>query len=215
VALGGAGWESSAAAGGELGGSMEVPENALEALEESAAVSEAGWGAVVDTALAALSLDGASAESMLAGNTAVEGTDPAALKATYNAVVTVFTEAARTDADVESITALLEDCRIDAPRAEYFTQSYTKHKNGLQANLRKTSFAVPHIVDVNWRLDYFMKSSQLEKVNEPRFALQFATQDNHGASDNIQIECSISQMQDLVAKLKEAKKRMEIIASPS
>ena len=51
-----------------------------------------------------------------------------------------------------------------------------KHKNGLQANLRKTSFAVPHIVDVNWRLDYFMKSSQLEKVNEPRFALQFATQ---------------------------------------
>ena len=38
-----------------------------------------------------------------AGNGAVSDADPAALKATYNAVVTVITEAAKVDADVEAL----------------------------------------------------------------------------------------------------------------
>lgn len=44
------------------------------------------------------------------------------------------------------------------------------------SSVGSVSFDLPHIVDVNWRLDYYMKNSCVEKVNEASYLISLLTQ---------------------------------------
>ena len=80
----------------------------------------------------------------------------------------------RLSSDVPS--GVLEDNSFETDRISHFVKKYEAHRSNLRVLLRRTGFGLPHVTDVDWKLDYYMKSNQLEKINEPQFTLQFATE---------------------------------------
>lgn len=82
------------------------------------------------------------------------------------------------------------------------------------------------MVGVDWRLDYYIKSNTLEKADAPLFYISLKTkvnrelgstvsQDEGGESghssglENVSFTCTVEQLQDLVAKLRDAVKQVE------
>lgn len=148
---------------------------------------------------------------LAAAHAAVKGADAVVVKAAYSAVVSVFLEGARADVDGDTLAAVLEDSKVEGDRSAVLVGAFAACKTELRSKLRQTGFGLPHVVGVDWRLDYHMKTNQLEKVNEPVFTMSFNTTDAHGVQAKEQLSCDLAQMQDLVAKLKDAQKRCSII----
>ena len=76
-------------------------------------------------------------------------------------------------------SGVLEDNSFETDRITHFVKKFELHRSALRVLLRRTGFGLPHVTDVDWKLDYYMKSNQLEKINEPQFTLQFATEVGH------------------------------------
>lgn len=54
-------------------------------------------------------------------------------------------------------SAILEDCKFDPDRIEAFIKAFEVVKQELRAVLSNIGSQFPHIVDVDWRLDYYLK----------------------------------------------------------
>jgi COMM domain containing 3 len=75
----------------------------------------------------------------------------------------------------------------------------------LRSRLARTAGSShPHIVDIQWRLDYHVKSDSVEKLNTPSYFLRIKTKNPDGSDSSTEIHCSVEQLQDLVAKLQDA-----------
>lgn len=77
--------------------------------------------------------------------------------------------------------------------------------------LSTTAFNYPHVTDVSWRLDYYLKDDQLEKVNAPVYLVEFATEANDGQKGTVQLSLSIEQLQDVVNRLKDASRALQVM----
>ncbi|XP_072037983.1 COMM domain-containing protein 3-like [Amphiura filiformis] len=140
----------------------------------------------------------------------LKAVDPAALKQTYAALCTLILEAAKHDAENSSISSTLEDCKFSADRIETFANAFLDKKEELRALLSNIGYTHPHVVDVDWRLDYYMKNNHIDKINEPTYLITLKTEvgSREGTKD-VQFCCSQEQLQDLVGKLKDATKSLE------
>merc|ERR1712150_455789 len=116
--------------------------------------------------------------------------DKGVTKQGHYALVTLILEAAKHDGDAASFSHILEDCKFAQERIQLSSDLYTKAKPQLRIQLSCTGNNPPHIVDVDWRLDYHVKSNNLEQKD-------------------VQFACSQDQLQDLVGKLKDACKSLE------
>lgn len=81
---------------------------------------------------------------------------------------------------------------------------YQKKVPMLRHILSATSFGFPHIVDADWRLDYYLKSDSISKVNQPQYYLKLKVKDENGAPRDVEFVCTIEQLQDIVNKLQDA-----------
>lgn len=81
---------------------------------------------------------------------------------------------------------------------------YQKKLQMLRHILSATSFGFPHIIDADWRLDYFLKSDTISKVNQPQYHLKLKVKDEQGAPKDVEFVCSIEQLQEIVDKLQDA-----------
>jgi hypothetical protein len=103
---------------------------------------------------------------------------------------------------------------------------YSTAKEAIRTLLSTTNFHYPHITGIDWRLDYFMKSNAMEKVNTPVYMLSFETKKpqhldvDEGESffhfvndvedtDKVEFSCTLEQLQDLLNRLKDAAKQVE------
>ncbi|KAL9967556.1 hypothetical protein ACROYT_G025807 [Oculina patagonica] len=153
-------------------------------------------------------------EDALQNDEDVASVDAATLKQAYAGLVTMILEAVKMDSDSSSITSLLEDCKWGSDRIEYFTKHFLDCKPDLEALLARTGSSFPHIVDVDWRLDYYVKNNQMEKVNKPTYLITLKTEEvGKSQGKDVQFSCSMEQLQDLVGKLKDACKSIEKAAS--
>jgi COMM domain containing 3 len=50
---------------------------------------------------------------------------------------------------------------------------YVSTRNALRKQLAMTLFHPPKVVDVDWRLDYFLKANAVEKINIPIYRIVF------------------------------------------
>jgi glycyl-tRNA synthetase (class II) len=111
----------------------------------------------------------------------------------------------------------MEEEKIDASRIEYFNSQYTANKGAVRALLASTTFSFAHIVGIDWRLDYYIKSHTLEKANTPMYFISLKTQSPHNMNNTqqenedskVEFTASLEQMQDLINKLKDAAKQVE------
>jgi len=127
------------------------------------------------------------------------------------ALANFFIECARRDASVDEIRELLEESGFSANRIKEFIHVFQRNKESLRINISSiTSFGRAKIIDVDWRLDYNIKSSQGEKVNQMSYLVNIHTQEPSDSEIKIiSFNCSLEQLQDLVGKLKDAVRCVE------
>ncbi|GFS01289.1 COMM domain-containing protein 3 [Elysia marginata] len=149
----------------------------------------------------------------VADNPAFKDLEKATLKSAYSGLVTLILEAAKHDTTEQSISTLLEECKYTPERIKEFTKIFTAQKSHIQLLLGKIGSSFPHIVDVDWRLDYYMKNNHMEKVNSAVYLISLKTEiPGEADTRDIQFSCSLEQLQDLVGKLRDATKCLEKIA---
>ncbi|CAH1790352.1 unnamed protein product [Owenia fusiformis] len=146
----------------------------------------------------------------LEGDKQLSSLDQGVVKQTYAALATLVLEAAKHDADSNTISAVLEDCKYNTERIKAFNNTYLPQKPYLQLILGNTGTNPPHIVDVDWRLDYYIKNNHLEKVNEAVYLISLKTEEcGFEGTKSIDFACTVEQLQDMVGKLKDACKSLE------
>lgn len=127
-------------------------------------------------------------------------------------------------------------------RREMFEKIYTATREQLRRLLFSTGpsrisefpslitfkgFNFAHVVGVEWRLDYYIKSDKLDRIDVPICASQrlaplshshipfsdvinIKTEEN-GQTKDVQFACTQEELQDLVTKLKQAVKEVDRI----
>lgn len=109
----------------------------------------------------------------------------------------------------------MEEVKFEKGRIQQITKIYSEVKANVRSVLNTTTFTFPHIVDVDWRLDYYIKSNTVEKVNSPTYFISLKTNQPHkpgqpdDAEGKVEFTCTMEQLQDLVTKLKDATKQVE------
>jgi len=71
-----------------------------------------------------------------------------------------------------------------------------------------TGISAPQLVDVDWRLDYHVRSKLGGKENKPIYFLVLKVRE-HGLIRDIQMVASLEDIQDLAGKVKEALKQVD------
>lgn len=85
------------------------------------------------------------------------------------------------------------------------TGKYAHSAAALRSRLLRTGGGShPHIVDIQWRLDYHVKSDSVEKLNKPSYFIRFKTKNPDGSDSSVDLYCSVEQLQDLVCKFQDA-----------
>ncbi|GAB1598017.1 COMM domain-containing protein 3-like [Argonauta hians] len=126
-------------------------------------------------------------------------------KETYGCISLLIAEATKNDADVNSLTTLLEECNFSKDRIKTFLDVFQENKPFLQALIANTTESLPHIVDVKWRLDYYIKSNHLERVHQPVYLLTLLSEvPGEKKLKELSFSCTVEQLQSLVSKLKDA-----------
>merc|ERR1712130_348507 len=113
-------------------------------------------------------------------------------KNSFNAIIYLFLEAAKHNYEAIELTHYLEEFTLNSERVKQLTESYMEHKSEIRSLLSKKTFGFPSLVDIDWRLDYVVKSSQVEKTNEPVYTLKLKTDQG----ESVTISCTTEQLQD-------------------
>jgi len=143
-------------------------------------------------------------------NFKVAGVESGLIKQCTFGILTAIYVAARVNADASAFGSVLEECKWTPERIDFITRKFEEYKDQIQVELARIGYSYPHIVDVDWRLDYYIKNNYLDKVNEPSYLISLKTQKaDADQMDFVQFSCSIEQLQDLVGKLRDATKSLE------
>ncbi|KAL3671044.1 hypothetical protein V7S43_004227 [Phytophthora oleae] len=86
--------------------------------------------------------------------------------------------------------------------------------------LANTSFDFAHVVDVNWRLDYVLRSSSSGSIREPLYFVQLKLQSPSASDSELQtvaFSCSVEELRSLVYRIQEAANEVEklVAGTPS
>ena len=174
--------------------------------------------AKVASALISATLDvacGKTAPAAILATKALAGVDKLILKQAHAAVAAALLAAAKDDADAETVEANFVDARVPAAIAKSAGELYAAAKDRLRTELlaHVSSVRRPRIVDVEWRLDYYLKSNAVERVNIPVYFVKLITVDGDGKQGKVEFTCSIEELQDLIASLRDATKQTERTAT--
>eukprot|EP00794_Sanderia_malayensis_P003488 gene3488-3986_t len=187
---------------------MELNTSALEGLQilgDSTMIQDKAFGIIIDDSFnIALGLYSENSPQGMAGVNLVQ------LKQCCYGILTAIYEACKTNADKSSFSSVLEECRWTPDRIEFLTKKYEECKDGIQIELARIGTSHPHVVDIDWRLDYYIKNNHLDKINEASYLISLKTQETGvKLGEDVTFTCSFDQLQDLVGKLKDATKCLE------
>jgi hypothetical protein len=83
---------------------------------------------------------------------------------------------------------------------------------GPRSTLASLGASFPRIIDVSYRLDYYIKSNSVERVDVPVFFVALKVQQpTDNSVRDVQFSASLQELQDLLAKLQDAAKNVERI----
>ena len=67
---------------------------------------------------------------------------------------------------------------------------------------------IQQVVDCKWKLDYNVKNNETHRINKVSYTISLQTQDN----DSVDFTCNKEELQNMIAKLKEAAKVVERVS---
>lgn len=190
---------------------LEIGEESIAAL---AATSEVNSEQIEALASAVLSVVlGLKDEASALGQTPLKEMDQDFVVRAYNALVCLFLEAAKLDMSYgEMLSFLRSECRLAEGRGDVLSQLFVDRKEGLRALISQTTTRghTPHLLGADWRLDYCVSSSKDRAIRELLYHVSLNTLDPVDAAEkNINFVCTVEELQDLVARLKDACKSVE------
>mmetsp|Transcript_6839 Transcript_6839/g.23037 ORF Transcript_6839/g.23037 Transcript_6839/m.23037 type:complete len:202 (-) Transcript_6839:44-649(-) len=133
-----------------------------------------------------------------------EGLSAAALQC----VATLLLEAARHHAEPEQLRAAAAEFTSSPAVAEALAASYASHRAALTEHLLGTGPSFPSIVGLDWRLDHSVRSKRGGRDNAPLYFLSVKVKEA-GVVRDVQMLASFEQVQDMLAKVRDAVKQVE------
>jgi len=152
------------------------------------------------------------------------------VKTISSAILSTFLEASKVNASEKQLTSFLNENQFEASLCEKLTSLHNKYNAALRALLQRTRIAPSTLVDCDWQLDYYIKSSTLEKVSEPMYRVTLiprndttpnppsikvaplqssSTSFTNDTHNNVTFVATRLQLQELVLKLKDAVKQID------
>lgn len=87
----------------------------------------------------------------------IYGSKPDAVKSAYSGLTSLYVEAARQHFDKEKLSTTLKDSQLNAQQINKICEAYDINREQFQRKLQVIGGGLPHLVDVNWKLDYCIK----------------------------------------------------------
>jgi hypothetical protein len=109
----------------------------------------------------------------------------------------------------------LEEGRLSSGRAQYLAGKYDASRVALRAKLGGISVMFPRVVGVDWRLDYYIKSNAIEKVDVPVYFVCLKIKQPDDTLRDVPFSASLQELQDMLSKLQDAAKQVERIYQKS
>jgi hypothetical protein len=138
----------------------------------------------------------------------------------FAALSTTLLESARSAAPVEDLQTILSEQGLEGPVADTVSKFYGDKRDILIRYIEKSGIPTSEIVDVDWRIDYSVRSRFGGRDNVPMFFVSLKVKDtgrpengdsntegNQGAKfQKIDVVFTQEEMQSFLAKIKDALK---------
>lgn len=180
---------------------MELSKDTMEGLSNilnTSVIAEDNFLQVLDTAISHVCESSTETKCIKAADS-----KPTLTKKMFADLVCLFVEAARHDLDEESLRNFLCQACVDEQRRKKLCEVYINNKTTIQSRLELIGSNPPHIIDVDWRLDYRVKLDTCDSLGTPLYHVRLSTKE-HETINHITFSCTIQQLQELVFKLKDA-----------
>lgn len=143
------------------------------------------------------------------------GDDDGSVSRCHAALTTLFLEAVRDGHNVTVITSVLEDLNWPSERINETTKAVESHRSALQSKLASLGTFPPHIVDIDWKLSYHVRSSDGEEGGGAMYQVTLHTEESGGGRGKVSFSCSLAQLTHLVTRLRQASRCIQKYASNS
>jgi hypothetical protein len=142
-------------------------------------------------------------------------TDAGICKEAYASLIGLILEGCRQDADSQELSSIIDD-KISKERVEHLQKLYNSYKSTIRQKLQGTSnLSAPSIIGIDWRLDYYVMSSALEQIRVPVYFVDIKTLQVDGSTKKVQFTCSLQELEDLLAKCKDALNSVKLLKAES
>ncbi len=101
---------------------------------------------------------------------------------------------------------------MSAEVIDFLTAVYEQHNDVLIEQLSQIGISFPAIVGIDWRLDYSVRSKHGGRENTPLFMVSLQVKDR-GIIRYVDMIATQEELQDLLAKVKDAVKQVERVLS--
>jgi len=150
--------------------------------------------------------------------------DALILKQGYAGLVGFILEGGKMNVEADRMKQHLSELNFEESRATYFAERFEESKKELSDILKTTTFTFPNVVNAEWRLDFYIKSNSLEKVNEAMYHIRLFTQENQQSYEQtssgpntkkgeIEFCANGTELLDFYRKLQDACKQFERLAA--
>lgn len=132
------------------------------------------------------------------------------VKASIAALSFILSSAAKYSVDGDSLCNELQQLGLPKEHSTSLFKVYEDNLIKLQSYLRRTSFRLDNLQNLQWRVDYVLGSSQLKEVKEPEINLRFETVNSDSSSEqSVSFTMTSDKFRVLLHELKQAYKTMD------
>ncbi|CAH0549274.1 unnamed protein product [Brassicogethes aeneus] len=140
---------------------------------------------------------------------------PDVIKELYAKLLSITAEFVRENYKKKDVFDLLAKLSLNSTKSNLYCEMYEKNKKGVENSLLNIGNHLPHITDVNWKIDYIIKTNVIDESEGPllRISLQtekFDEKMGKKTFHNVNFTCNSQELQDLVYKLKDICKNVII-----
>ncbi|XP_037786283.1 COMM domain-containing protein 3-like [Penaeus monodon] len=133
----------------------------------------------------------------------------------HAALATLFIEAVKSNQDGTIVTSTLEDFNWPAERISDTVKELESCREKIRSKLASVGTFPPHVVDVDWKLDYHVRSSAGEEGGGAFYLITLHTEEGGGRRGKVTFSCSLAQLSHLVTQLRQASRCIQKYANNS
>jgi hypothetical protein len=112
------------------------------------------------------------------------------------------------DADLTIFRAIFNEHGVSADVTNALSELFSQHRDTLIQHMLATGIALPEIVDIDWRLDYNVRSKQGGRENKALYFVSLKVKDR-GLVRSIDLVANQEELQDMFNKVRDAVKQVE------